>query len=66
MLAVILPANIVFVQSIVDQVVNFSVFDKAILQEKLIDPILEKSEDQTDEDFDADIDEVNPKEFKSI
>lgn len=64
MLAVILPANIVFVQKIVDQVVNFSIFDKAILQEKLIDPILGKSEDQTDEDFDADIDDVTQEEFK--
>lgn len=46
LLNVILPANILFMQSIIDQVVNFKPIDKETLQELFLDPIFGSSENE--------------------
>ena len=37
-----MPSNVLFVQEIVDQIVNFSIFDKEALQNSFLAPIFDE------------------------
>ena len=48
LLAVILPSNIVFIQSIIDQVVNLKIIDDEAMQTFIIAPIFGVKDDSED------------------
>jgi len=47
MLSVLLPANVLFMQDVIDQIVNFKPIDKETLQENFLDPVFGSEDDQT-------------------
>ena len=40
-----MPANVVMVQDVIDQIVNFSVLEESTVKEKVIEPIFGKVSD---------------------
>lgn len=46
MLSVLLPANVLFMQDVIDQIVNFKPIDKETLQENILDPVFGSKDDQ--------------------
>ena len=39
LLAVVMPANVIFVKKVIDGIVNFQIVEKETLREKILDPI---------------------------
>ena len=74
LLTVIMPANIIFVQKVVNDVVNFQVIDKQTLKETIYEPIFGSYEEednyddgtQNGEDIDANISSITETEDRSL
>ena len=62
MLNVLMPANVVFIQKIVYDIINFQIIDKKTLQKKLIEPVFGAS--ATDNSLDQNDNNV-ANQFKS-
>ena len=45
LLTVVMPANVVMVQEVIDQIVNFSVLEESTVKEKVIEPVFGKVSD---------------------
>ena len=69
LLTVIMPANIIFVQKVVNDVVNFQVIDKQTLRETIYEPIFgsdEEEDNYDDLDEDASISSNTETEDRSL
>ena len=45
LLAVVMPANVVFVKKVIDGIVNFQIIEKDTVREQVIEPLFGPSDD---------------------
>ena len=48
-----MPANVLFIQDILNQIVNFQIIDKDMVNNDIIEPIFGKKEESKDEEQDG-------------